>query len=391
MTVLIVITVLGRNFAIHFSRHEASSPLPDFRVERYLENFAVSHASDSQLKGQDSPLESVIAPNRTTGSSSESDAAQNRTILFVHVGKAGGETIKNILETGCRSRKNKRRRKQCLDKVPQSKLSSTVQGYFHCFTVEPARYAKLASSYLFNLRHPVDRAVSWYRYVHPENCKKGISDPLSPVCIANRQLQKEPDGWISKFFRRCFPTAEDWATVGTTPQPNPVQSQSDSTSSTSANCTKLATESFSGGLNPRTVPLAAHMIANIKHYADKTIRRFPDKEILVVRTHRLWEDIQELDIWLGGSGDFGGAEGSAVTHGSEHHRDSHKNEYLSEAASQQLCCSLLQDMTVYRELIQTAANLNEAAKTAELAYLVSRCSARSWSELTESCSNRHLT
>jgi Sulfotransferase family len=109
---------------------------------------------------------------------------KNRTILFVHVGKAGGETIKSVLDAGCQVMHNVRRRTKCLANLPASKLSAAVVGYFHCFKVQPSGMAVSANSYLFNVRHPVDRTISWYRYVSPFNCVPGGASRVSPNCAS---------------------------------------------------------------------------------------------------------------------------------------------------------------------------------------------------------------
>jgi hypothetical protein len=336
-------------------------------------------------------------------------SSHSKSILFVHVGKAGGETIKNILRAGCESRKNKRLRQTCLARVPDTALSNAVQGYFHCFTVEPPKFSVAADAYLFNLRHPVDRAVSWYHYVHPDNCKRGISDPSSPSCLAARQLVSEASSsssspWVGNFFSECFSTLEKWATaasnsattttasVRTTATNNTSSTTSPPPPNTSAapNCTKLALDAFAGGgMNYRVIPLAAHMIANLAHYAARTVKRFPHKPVYVVRTHALWNDLQQLDVFLGGTGnDFGNVTGSAVTHGSEHHRTtSLEGNHLSYTATATMCCHLMPDMTVYRDLVLRAANLGKEIKQQELLYLTSRCGAPSWLEFLNQCSS----
>lgn len=337
-------------------------------------------AANQEMNGGSMPIKMeksrLSTPNTKTSSLSNrtlTTPRSDRKILFVHVGKAGGETIKNILEVGCKSRKNKRRRNECLAKVPDSALSQQVHGYFHCFTIEPRKFK--ANTFLFNLRHPVDRAVSWYRYVHPGHCPADSNQKnLNPSCIADRQLKKNPQGWVGQFFQDCFPTVQDWA-LGATALASTTKS------ATSSNCNALALQTYQGTLSEKDVPLAAHMIANLQHYVKKTVQINPQAEILVVRTDSLWQDLKELDAWLGGSGDFGAAEGLAVTHGSEHYN--HHSPALSEKATKQLCCALKEEIRWYRTLIEKAANLVD--KEAELNRSVQRCGMASWEELEQAC------
>ena len=322
---------------------------------------------------QVSPVESAPVVTQTSlsvnvDSNSTVNTRKDRNILFVHVGKAGGETIKNILEMGCKSRKNKRRREECMANVPHSALSNQVHGYFHCFTIEPKRFQP--DTFLFNLRHPIDRAVSWYRYVHPGHCPANSGRRNGkPVCIAQRQLNNDPEGWVGQFFQQCFPTVQDWA-MGSTAR--------------SSNCKTLASQTYDGTLSEKDVPLAAHMIANLQHYVEKTVKKNPNAEILVVRTNSLWQDLKDLDIWLGGKGTFGTSEGSAVTHGSENYN--HHSPDLTEEATTQLCCALKSEIEWYRTLVQRAANLVD--KKTELARSVERCGVKSWEELQEKCRKR---
>jgi hypothetical protein len=320
------------------------------------------------------PMKIAAVIKEVLNNSTVTNTRRHRKILFVHVGKAGGETIKNILEMGCKSRKNKRRRNECLQKVPDSALNQQVHGYFHCFTIEPRSIQ--ADSFLFNLRHPVDRAVSWYRYVHPGHCPPaGInSKKNTPVCIAQRQLQSNPGGWVGQFFQQCFPTVQDWALPQTT------------------KCQELALQTYQGTLSEKEVPLAAHMIANLRHYVEKTgVMANPSVEILVVRTASLWQDLNDLDAWMGGTGDFGEVEGLAVTHGSEHYNkqdnNNNNNDLLSDKAAAQLCCALKEEIEWYRTLVQRAANLVD--KEQELQRLVQRCGAQTWDEWLRNCDESH--
>ena len=142
-------------------------------------------------------------------------------ILLIHIGKTGGETLKQILSIGCQSMKNRRRKQSCYRNLPRnnrthigrsfySALSIHTHGYYHCDKMivaphiqqqlqllsipPPTLYISKSTSplpqktatttityslptivsqfdaYLFTIRHPVDRIWSWYNYVHPQHC-----------------------------------------------------------------------------------------------------------------------------------------------------------------------------------------------------------------------------
>jgi hypothetical protein len=63
--------------------------------------------------------------------------------------------------------------------------------------------------------------------------------------------------------------------------------------------------------------LTTHMNANYCKYYHKTISQFPDKEMLVVPTRHLWDDLKVIDQFVLGNGSFGKIEGFRYTHGSE--------------------------------------------------------------------------
>jgi hypothetical protein len=314
----------------------------------------------------------------------------SRSILFVHVGKAGGETIKSVLSAGCRSRANVKRRNKCLQKLPNSTISDTVQWYFHCFKMPftakvtrfnaPPSAAEAASSYLYNLRHPVDRTISWYHYVSPKNCRK--NEGSSPACGTAAAISQNPhNGWEAEFFGWCFPTIEDWAQALATPTP-PTTTTSKSSTSNHTDCSELAWSSLAGNIDIDKHPVAAHMVANFRHYTNKTIARFPSKEVLVVRIEHMWHDLGNLDRLLGGNGDFRHLHGSSVTHGSEKHQE---RRSISESGAQLFCCALQDELRIFRDLTNRATNLDAETKLESSRKTVARCGLESWEDLQKQC------
>ena len=95
----------------------------------------------------------------------------NRTLMFVHVGKTGGETIKWRLSVICHQRASKRKRTRCLEQFAgsESQLSKHTIGYMHCGAMRPRQSILNATSFLVSIRDPIDRIVSWFQYMHPKN------------------------------------------------------------------------------------------------------------------------------------------------------------------------------------------------------------------------------
>jgi hypothetical protein len=236
----------------------------------------------------------------------------------------------------------------------------------------------------------VDRTISWYHYVAPQNCHK--NEPKSPSCSTAWAIAQNPhNGWEAQFFGRCFPTVEDWAqTLATTtpktltlaPKTTTTASSliSNSSSSNHIDCSELAWSSLAGNIDINKHPVAAHMVFNFHYYTQKTVTKFPSKEVLVVRTENLWQDLGDLDRLLGGDGAFGTLHGSSVTHGSEHHKS--RNRSISESGAKLLCCALQDELNIFRDLVDRKSERDQAGS---LIKTVTRCGAESWEDLEKQC------
>jgi Sulfotransferase family len=102
----------------------------------------------------------------------------NRTIALIHVGKAGGVSLRRMTVIFCKLffiRKKKinapeviaRKTRRCIDhKFPDPKavLAHQTKHYFHIESYDELELAT-ATSFLVTLRNPVDRIISTYRYV----------------------------------------------------------------------------------------------------------------------------------------------------------------------------------------------------------------------------------
>ena len=308
-----------------------------------------------------------------------------RDIYFYHVGKAGGESIKHVLDIGCRAFRNKARRNNCYAALPDSRLSELVVGYMHCFQSvhrdKDSRLELLSAesssdrqpNFLLNLRHPVDRVTSWYYYVHPGYCQK--STLIN--CHTRNAINANPGGWEDRFFTHCFPTFQDWATAVSTTKLTGSDSDTN-------NCTILAREALAGDIDFKSVNMAAHLVANMAKLSELSIGRFPEAGMWIVRTDRLWDDLQSIDRAVGGSGDdFGDLIGTKVTHGSEKHGANRTS--LLPTNSIDFCCALRSEMVSYVDLLQRAMNLDGDEKRATIQATAGRCGMDSWQGFLEQC------
>lgn len=288
-------------------------------------------------------------------------------IVFTHVGKAGGQTLRNLFRVFCTSDR-KHIPVECND-APSSMLSDKTSGYIHPREMRPEGAVDTADAFLFNLRHPVDRMISWYHYEHPQSCLDIPETRLA--CNAKKEVKKNPEGYTATFFQDCFPTQEYL----------PMAFNSSSTTLT-PECVGLAQTVISGQLFERGFK---HIYFNMKYYTSLTTDQYPDKAVLVVRIESLWDDFKDLDVQLGGDGSFGSVEGTKDSHGSEKYKKGNLHLATSEYAL--LCCALLSEMQIYRDLIDRAVNLEENAKATTIANAAQKCGFSSWSELENQCSS----
>jgi hypothetical protein len=81
----------------------------------------------------------------------------NRTMIFVHVGKTGGETIKWRLQAVCNLRGSQRKKARCHEQFTrgESKLSHATIGYTHCGSQRPKNSMAAATTFIFSIRDPI--------------------------------------------------------------------------------------------------------------------------------------------------------------------------------------------------------------------------------------------
>ena len=125
-------------------------------------------------------------------------------VLFVHVGKAGGTTIREL---------NKKAYKLCKekDKLP----SNTSTPYFCTLSrMTPHKYVHIGrrqdsysnySQFLVTVRNPIDRLVSWFYYSRTEkylkkkptpvlhSCYNTINDLVTATMLPNKNLTGNED------------------------------------------------------------------------------------------------------------------------------------------------------------------------------------------------------
>ena len=220
-----------------------------------------------------------------------------------------------------------------------------------------------ATTFLVTLRNPVDRLISNYRYSHPANCVPTERKGLRPYgChILNDPLYNNTQSNRYKTWRVCFPDPgiEEFAQSVMSPYPETLFQNNTLVQQQQLQwpCRKRARDMFLGKWAVNRGYPAPHMFYNYQHYSNKTVNKFPDKEVVAVRTSHEWEDMVALDKSLGGAGVFP-HKGRHVSHGSETYAPSP----VSSEAYQKMCCILHDEIREYLRLLTLAINFDDATK-----------------------------
>ncbi|CAB9520384.1 expressed unknown protein [Seminavis robusta] len=333
-------------------------------------------------------------------------------IVFVHPGKTGGTTIGSMLQVLCTSRTKADSREYCLNEwndrhnnhntttsktlvYPESQLSRSTRAFWHVNGYYPnqATVQHDASQYLISLRHPVERVISWFYYMHPINCHTvhGIPTPrqnytlIDKACTTQRRIQrqqkqKQNDNREERFYNQCFPTIQQFA----------MAFHHKTTNTISQNCQQLAHETLQGYGGPNG--MAGHLWANYSFYKS---RMKPQTPILVVRTDQLWQDLQHIEQRLGGTGDVFAhqlelQQQQQSSSNNNNTTDYHKDPLSSEGYAA-LCCAMVNtEMKSHRELLQAATNLDAQQKQDTMQQVYQKChpTLTSWSDLKRFCSSK---
>eukprot|EP00934_Nitzschia_sp_Nitz4_P002683 Nitzschia sp. Nitz4//scaffold24_size164493//72654//73757//NITZ4_002327-RA/size164493-processed-gene-0.198-mRNA-1//1//CDS//3329544111//2673//frame0 len=333
-----------------------------------------------ELKASSSPDNETPLMNLSQGNTSH--VLSNRTFVLVHVGKTGGETVRHTLQVTCQGRRNPVEKQKCREwfsRHSESAISKNTRAILHCELLQPPISMEEVTTFLWTIRNPIDRIVSWFHYMNPANCQP-LVDYHSTACNNNRSIAsrlneptKKGSQWSVKFFT-CFPSLSSF----TTALLRPLDSDDP--------CSPLAWRTIRG----ESSPSAGHVYFHYQHYWGLTLKIHPHKEIWAVRTEQLTSDLEDVESLLSVTTTNQEMAMSPpnnlafrnVTHGSEGHSF---KEGLSIHGRHALCCAMLDEIAVYEKLILSAFNLNERSKQQSLERVASSCGVGEWQQLTTSC------
>ena len=314
---------------------------------------------------------------------------KDRIITLIHIGKAGGVSLRRLTVIYCKLffRRQKwdttreKRIAKCIDKYfPDPDLHPMTHQTQHYFHIEEynATTMEQSTSFLVPLRNPVERIISTYRYSHPGNCNDENRNEVWRPRGCEVEKHRNKTGLTQNFIHfTCFPSPamEDFAQALMKPWTK-TRAWKNLSLSERRQCRYLAREMVQGYGSFGSAP---HMLYNYAYYAQRSIWKYPDKEVFALRTeHR--EDMVALDKLLGGNGEF--EQDREVSHGSEGYVPSP----LSTEAYQKLCCVLETEIEVYQDILERARNLDATAKQESLDSLREKCGiTTSWTEWRVEC------
>ena len=311
----------------------------------------------------------------------------DRTILYLHVGKTGGTTLDRVLRSNCESHQTARpaRIRDCLERLlkPEPVLShltkKTMHAKIHRIHRKDPFAQKNATSFLFTVRNPIDRAISAFNMDHPKN----NPDIKDDYFIHMRSI----------FYDKCFPTIEDLASIlaakANETKKVIVQDYKDPNVTTVEDCFNLGQKTLRGrGHSVQN----GHLVDNYDFYASLTFLKYPEKEVLVIRTENLWGDIEDLNLQLAdalvkhqvvynatvlhrreetaSALTFRNITGLSITHGSERYV---VTSDLSQEGKESLCCILSDENQIFENIVRRATNFDKLEKEKYLDGLYSDC------------------
>jgi hypothetical protein len=336
----------------------------------------------SMLYSSKQPLLKKMVNSNEVYNSSWHEFQPNRTIALVHIGKAGGLTLRAMTSLKCRLPRNQVTDdsiRQCIIKTfgttnpRENPLALQTIFYAHMNSMPPSEMTA-ATSWLLALRNPVDRVISAYQYSHPAACQdeellpnstKGCTNffLLQPTTKNKRRQDLRNELQLTKLFVTCFPQL-DMTTL--------VQSALSSKDDKHNDCAGLARDFIvgKGYLFP-----APHLSYNYRHYQSGVldVNSESGKEWFGIRTEHLAEDFDNLNRQLGWkmTGDSNKRQSSIkLTHGSEKFRFPSK---LSIECYQNLCCLLQDELFIYRDMVRRIMNLNDTEKFQTIYSLTQKC------------------
>ena len=260
-----------------------------------------------------------------------------------------------------------------------------------------------STAFLVPIRDPIDRLVSAFNYQHPNNGKRNKN--------CDEYNLKRYTEWVThSFYCECFDSVNDLVNIFLQDDDSYKQVAQFSNPNEKISCLKLADDIVMGkshykptsddqpndssrpGLEVyqqfdldlirkrKKLSVIGHITMNYGYYYRRAFLKYPEKDIVAIRTDHMWEDLQRLEYLLGGTALVQGEATGHVTvsHGSHKYVASEKITDPNQL--QGMCCVILSEAKIYMELIERAINLSEEQKKESITAFQKRCNIELCSE-----------
>ena len=210
-----------------------------------------------------------------------------------------------------------------------------------------------AGAFLWPVRDPIDRLVSAFYFQHSKNNPGG--------CPRERYMEHV------LLFCHCFTHITDLVAQLEISNVNDTKHFVHPVTNQTTSCQDVARQA----LTERHTKRWGHFSMNYQYYHDRTIGKFPHKDVVVVRTEHLWHDLQQVEYWMGGNATVGPETRGVVSHGSE--QFALKGQLTDPQQVQLLCCVVQAEVRLYVQILQRAVNLKQGEKQESIQALAQRC------------------
>jgi hypothetical protein len=290
------------------------------------------------------------------------------TFCLVHVGKTAGSRL--CCELGlamfglyCKG-----------PKPHPSALKDAFAARTHMLDPEKACKKKNVTSFVYTLRNPLDRLISWYFYEHARS--RSYSQPKRYRAEKNSCANKEFHKWENN-TNGCFDSLDDFAMNSVLP--------TNITSSKKSRCQLLAFQVARGE------KLCDYHNAMGYVFYENRLKELSQANrtylMLGIRTEHLADDWDRLEQAFGGHGSVNGSVRFQTRSGTV--RSKNVDSEVSDEGKANLCFALCEEIQVYKKFLNMAQNFNESQVRESIAEVIAVCPKETY-EIRECPSPAHM-
>jgi hypothetical protein len=293
-------------------------------------------------------------------------------LAFIHIGKTAGTTLAFQINGACMNPSICRKTRPLVQN--ESLPARAMTRYFHITQMDTLFKPSQFDGYILPVRNPIDRIVSAYLMSHSKNAHPHAA-------VKKKKKKRKIDPLEDYFYNTCFPNANTLAEDGLAGDIlHTNTSQLVSTNDwLSLSCRDLAYSVVAGHCRQR---LFWHFYYNYQRYCGKILEELARHEqsnnsklVLVVRQEYLWQDWNNLHLFLGGNSTSTNPAKPQQRHAHVHDSRSfpERNKTLSQQGYHNMCRVLRDEIQIYLQVIQRATNLNPQQKMEAMETIQTQC------------------